>query len=120
MSAELRITDTNSVNDSKGRALGLEGNDFLYIIGGFVAAFACYLLLDVLLGAATLASILLALPILVLPTAWVLLFRHNKPDGYAEDFFDQLVTGEGWSFAARNQPAHPGRSSPISHEKRRT
>ena len=50
MSAELRITDTNSVNDSKGRALGLEGNDFLYVIGGFVAAFACYLLLDVLLG----------------------------------------------------------------------
>lgn len=120
MSAELRITDTNSVNDSKGRALGLEGNDFLYVIGGFVAAFACYLLLDVLLGAATLPSILLALPILVLPTAWVLLFRHNKPDGYAEDFFDQLVTGEGWSFAARNQPAHPGRTGPTTHEKRRT
>jgi hypothetical protein len=91
--SELRITDTNSVNDSKGRALGLEGNDFLYVIGGFVAAFACYL---------------------------VLLFRHNKPDGYAEDFFDQLVTGEGWSFAARNQPTRPGRHGPNSHEKRRT
>lgn len=118
--SELRITDTNSVNDSKGRALGLEGNDFLYVIVGFVAAFACYLLLDVMLGAATLPSILLSLPLLVFPTAWVLLFRHNKPDGYAEDFFDQLVTGEGWSFAARNQPAHPGRIGPTSHENRRT
>ena len=118
--SELRITDTNSVNDSKGRALGLEGNDFLYLIGGFVAAFACYLLLDVMLGAATLPSILLALPLLAFPTAWVLFFRHNKPDGYAEDFFDQLVTGEGWSFAARNQPVHPGHSGPTLHEKRRT
>ena len=118
--SELRITDTNSVNDSKGRALGLEGNDFLYVIGGFVGAFASYLLLDVLLGAATLPAILLSLPILVLPSAWVLLFRHNKPDGYAEDFFDQLVTGEGWSFIARNQPTHPGRSGPPHHEKRRT
>jgi len=118
--SELRITDTNSVNDSKGRAFGLEGNDFLYVIGGFVGAFACYLVLDLMLGAASLPSILLALPLFVLPTAWVLLFRHNKPDGYAEDFFDQLVTGEGWSFAARNQPDYPGRTGPISHEKRRT
>jgi hypothetical protein len=118
--SELRVTDTNSVNDSKGRALGLEGNDFLYVIGGFVGAFACYLLLDMMLGAATLPSILLSLPILVLPTAWVLLFRHNKPDGYAEDFFDQLVTGEGWSFVARNQPVHPGCPCPTVHEKRRT
>jgi hypothetical protein len=30
------------------------------------------------------------------------------------------VTGEGWSFAARNQPAHPGRIGPIPYEKRRT
>ena len=113
---ELRITDTNSVNDSKGRALGLEGNDFVYIVGGFVGALACYLLLNVLFGAATFPSLLLSLPILALPTAWVLLFRHNKPDGYAEDFFDQLITGEGWSFAPRSQPV---RLSNSSHEKRR-
>lgn len=115
--SELRITDTNSVNDSKGRAFGLEGNDFLYVIGGFVGAFACYLLMDVLLGAASLPSILLSLPILILPTAWVLLFRHNKPDGYAEDYFDQLITGEGWSFAPRTQPS---RIAHHDHEKRRT
>lgn len=113
---ELRITDTNSVNDSKGRALGLEGNDFVYIVGGFVGALACYLLLNVLFGAAAFPSLLLSLPILVLPTAWVLLFRHNKPDGYAEDFFDQLITGEGWSFASRSQPVRP---SNTSHAKRR-
>lgn len=118
--SELRITDTNSVNDSKGRAFGLEGNDFLYVIGGFVAAFACYLLLDVLLGATSLPSILLALPLFLVPTAWVLLFRHNKPAGYAEDFFDQLITGDGWSFVVRNQPVHPAHIRPTSHEKRRT
>ncbi len=115
--SELRITDTNSVNDSKGRAFGLEGNNFLYVIGGFVGAFACYLLLAVVLGAASLPAILLSLPILILPTAWVLLFRHNKPEGYAEDYFDQLITGEGWSFTSRTQPQ---RTVNSSHEKRRT
>ena len=34
--SELRITDTNSANDSKGRAFGLEGNDFLYVLIGLV------------------------------------------------------------------------------------
>jgi hypothetical protein len=118
--SELRITDTNSVNDSKGRAFGLEGNDFLFVIGGFVAAFACYLLLNLILGTKALPAILLSLPLLALPTAWVLLLRHNKPQGYAEDMFDQLVTGEGWSFVARTQPAPLGRPGPLRHEKRCT
>lgn len=117
---ELRVTDTNSVNDSKGRAFGLDGNDFLYVIGGIVGALACFLLLHVLLGASATVALLFGAPILIVPTAWVLLFRHNKPDGYAEDFFDQLVTGEGWSFVSRNQPAHPGRPGSTPHEIRRT
>jgi hypothetical protein len=113
---ELRITDTNSVNDNKGRAFGLEGNNFLYVIIGFVVALACYLVFDFMLGATALVSILLSLPLLIIPAAWVLLLRHNKPEGYAEDFFDQLINGEGWSFAPRSQPARIGQQN---HEKRR-
>lgn len=110
---ELRITDTNSVNDSKGRAFGLEGNDFLYVIGGIVGALACFLLLHVLFGAGAMTALLFAAPILLLPTAWVLLLRHNKPEGYAEDLFDHLVNREGWTYAPGTQSARlPGGKEP--------
>ena len=106
--SELRITNTNSVDDSKGRAFGLEGNDFLYVLGAFVAALALYLMLVGLFRVGLLAAFLVALPVLLGPTAWVLLFRHNRPAGYAEDWFDDLVNGEGWSFAFRAQLRPPG------------
>lgn len=111
--SELRITDTNSANDSKGRAFGLEGNDFIYVLVSFVVALGLYLLLSVLLGVGRLAALVVALPFLLGPLAWVLLLRHNKPEGYAEDWFDQKFNGEGWSFVVRVQP-----SSHQSHERR--
>src|SRR2546423_1842102 len=85
--AELRITDTNSANDSKGRAFGLEGNDFIYVLIAFVAAMALYLVSHVVLLVPAVGALVLALPIFMVPAAWVLLLRHNKPAGYAEDWF---------------------------------
>ena len=111
--SELRITDTNSVNDTKGRAFGLQGNDFIYVLVAFVVALGLYLLLNVMLGVGKLPALVVALPFLLGPLAWVLFLRHNKPDGYAEDWFDQKFNGEGWAFVVRAQP-----SSPRSHEKR--
>lgn len=101
--AELRITDTNSANDSRGRALGLEGNDFVYVIVAMVAALGIYVVCTVILGVAWLGALILALPWFAVPTAWVLLLRHNKPAGYAEDWIDHCVNREGWSFAPRTQ-----------------
>lgn len=115
--AELRITDTNSANDSKGRAFGLEGNDFVYILVAVVAAMGLYLVCAVILRLPVMAALVLAVPVCVLPTAWVLLLRHNKPAGYAEDWFEQLVNREGWSFAPRAQ-IQPRRNS--RHEQSRT
>ena len=105
--SELRITSTNSVNDSRGRAFGLEGNDFIYVLAAFIAALGLYIVLSYVLGFALLVALTFALPVLLAPTAWVLFLRHNKPDGYAEDFLDDLVNGEGWSLVARSQPARP-------------
>ena len=107
----MRITDTNSVNDSKGRAFGLEGNDFLYVLGGAVAALGLYLALVGLVHVGMLAALILVLPVFVGPSAWVLLLRHNKPEGYAEDFFDDLVNGEGWSLAQQAQWVRPGKET---------
>jgi hypothetical protein len=103
---ELRVTDTNSANDSKGRAFGLEGNNFLYILIAFVAALGGYLVLNVFLGVGMLAALTLTLPILLLPAGWVLLLKHNRPEGYAGDLFDSVTNREGWSFAPRVQSSH--------------
>ena len=111
----LRITDTNSANDTKGRALGFEGNDFVYVIIGFVVALGLYLLLSVLFGCGKIVALLLAVPFLAGPLAWILFLKHNRPEGYAEDWMDQTFGGGGWSCATHAQPAPP--HSP-SHEER--
>jgi hypothetical protein len=107
----LRITDTNSANDSKGRALGFEGNDFLYIVVGIIGAIGLFLLLYALLAVAPASAILLSAPVFIISLLWVLVFRHNKPEGYAEDFFDYALNREGFEFV-RNQAASP---EPFPH-----
>ena len=102
---ELRVTDTNSANDSKGRALGLEGNDFLFVIGAIVASLAIYLVMNYVLGAGMTIALIVAIPVFLGPVTWVLILRRNKPEGYAEDFFDQVFNREGWSFAPHAQPS---------------
>src|SRR6266540_5038596 len=106
--SELRITDTHSVNDSKGRAFGLEGNDFIYVLVAFVVALALYLVFTFVLRVG-MAALVFSLPVLIGPLVWVLLLRHNKPEGYAEDVFDDLVNGEGWSLANHGPPNSPGK-----------
>src|ERR1041385_6962572 len=102
--SELRVTDTNSANDSKGRAFGLEGNDFMYVLVAIVAAIGFYLVLNLVLRIGFGVAFAMAVPIFLGPLAWVLFLRHNKPAGFAEDWFDQISNKEGWSFAARTQP----------------
>ena len=101
--AELRVTDTNSANDNRGRAFGLEGNDFIYVLVAFVAALALYAVCTAVLRVPALGAVVLSLPVFAGPTTWVLLLRHNKPAGYAEDWFEHLVNREGWSYAPRAQ-----------------
>lgn len=93
----LRITDTNSANDSRGRAFGLEGNDFIWVLAGLVVALGLYLLLAVLFHCPKLLALGLVLPFALGPLAWMVLLRHNRPDGFAEDWFAQKFDGAGWS-----------------------
>ena len=104
---ELRITDTNSSNDSKGRALGFEGNDFLYVVVGIVAAIGVFLMLYAVFAVSLLTSAVISALLAIGPTLWVLLFRSNRPDGYAEDFFDDLFNREGFTYAPNSQPSFP-------------
>lgn len=107
----LRITDTNSSNDSKGRAFGMEGNDFIYVLIAFVVAMGLYLVFAFVLHVGMAVALLFSLPVLLAALFWVLVFRHNKPEGYAEDFFDDMVNGEGWSLTTCPQPLRSGKES---------
>lgn len=110
--SELRITDTNSVNDSRGRAFGLEGNDFIYVLVAFVVALGLYIVFAFLLRVGMAVALIFSVPILLVTLAWVVFLRHNKPEGYAEDLFDDLVNGEGWSLTVpQKQPVRPGKES---------
>ncbi len=104
---ELRITDTNSANDSRGRAFGLEGDDFIYVLVSFVGALALYLLFAFVFRVGTVAGLSFSLPLFFGVLAWVVIFRHNRPDGYAEDWLDDMVNGEGWSLVSSVQPRPP-------------
>ena len=114
--SELRITDTNSANDSRGRAFGLEGNDFIYVLVALVFAMGLYVVCTTILRIRVLPAVILSLPFFLAPAAWVLLLRHNKPAGFAEDWFDHLVNREGWSFAPVTQ-SKPSRSSSREHAR---
>ncbi|MGH7956637.1 MAG: hypothetical protein ACREH8_06465 [Opitutaceae bacterium] len=107
----LRITDTNSVNDSRGRAFGLEGNDFVYVLIAFVVSLGMYLVFAFLLRVGMVVALLFSLPVLLIVVTWVLCLRHNKPNGYAEDVFDDWVNGDGWSLASRGHSRPPGKES---------
>jgi len=107
--SELRITDTNSVNDSRGRAFGLEGNDFIYVLIAFVVALGLYFIFAFVLRVGMAVSLVFSLPVLLATVGWIVVLRHNKPDGYAEDLFDDIVNGEGWSFGVQTQPIQPGK-----------
>jgi hypothetical protein len=79
------------------------------VLIAFVVSLALYLLFAFVLRVGIFAALVLSLPAFLGVTAWVLFFRHNRPDGFAEDWFDDLVNGEGWSLAARTQPVRPGK-----------
>jgi hypothetical protein len=102
--AELRITDTNSANDSRGRAFGLEGNDFVYVLVALVAAMGLYVVCTAVLHFRIVPALVLAIPVFVVPAAWVVFLRHNKPAGYAADWFENFINREGWSQAPGAQP----------------
>lgn len=102
--SELRITSTNSANDAKGRAFGLEGNDFVIVLVALIAAIALYIVFSYIFRVRAMVAFGLALPVLLGPTLWVVLLRHNRPEGYAEDLFEDVVNGEGWSLAPVAQP----------------
>ena len=104
-SCPIRLTDTNSSNDSSGRTWGLDGSLFWIVIGGAAASIGLMLFLFSAMHWNFLPSLATA----AIPSGATLLyvfgFRQGKPPGYDIDILDTLLHGSG--FAPEPQPITP-------------
>jgi hypothetical protein len=105
--SELRFTDTNSADDSKGRTWGLDGNLFWYLAGGaFVSVVLLLLLFSVYRLSFAAAGFIAGIPLL-LALVYVFGFRQGKPPGYDVDCLEYWIGGKGFGPDLRPQLRHP-------------
>lgn len=103
---QLRLTDTNSADDSKGRTWGLDGNLFWHvIIGGFVFVITLLLLFSALRMDFWTSFAIASVPFALL-LAYVFLLRQGKPPGYDVDLLDGWLKGRSFRIASRDT-THP-------------
>ena len=90
---ELRYTDTNSGDDSAGRAFGLDGDLYLPLVVAFMVAMGLAGLFGFLVRTGwVFAGVAGATPLLTV-AAWIVLLKHGKPAGYDRDKLADLFGG---------------------------
>lgn len=104
---QLRFTDTNSADDSKGRTWGLDGNLFWYLAGGaFVSVVLMLLFFSVYRLSFGASGFIAALP-LILALTYVFGFRQGKPPRYDVDCLEYWIGGKGFGPELHSQLNHP-------------
>ena len=103
----LRLTETNSADDSQGRTWGLEGNLFWYMTGGCFASVMTLLIVFSVAKVSFLISLAVAAVPLALTLVYVYGFRQGKPPGYDMDCLDLWVKGSGFGPDVSDRPRHP-------------
>jgi len=89
---DLIITMTHSVKESKGNALGLEGNQGLYVVGGICVSFIIMFIgMNNDWGSSSLFTVMAIPP--VIACIYVFIFLRNKPPGYQKSLLHTLLLG---------------------------
>lgn len=104
MSNGLRLTDTNSADDSQGQVWFLEGNLFIPFVASFVFSIFITILLYSIFHIGILVAIIFGSLPFVLTLAYLLLFKQGKPPGYSQDVFELFAVGKGFEFNQNIQP----------------
>lgn len=94
---ELRRTDTNAADDSRGRAFGLEGDLYLPVVAALLGSLGLFALFGLGFGVGWPLAAGLAAGPLALTLAWAFGLRHGRPPGYDRDWMEQrLGSGDFW------------------------
>jgi hypothetical protein len=113
MKEEIRFTDTNAADDSKGRTWGLEGDLFWIVVGGGFAFVMILLLCFSALKMSFIVSLIIAAVPLTLCLIYIFAFRQGKPAGYDVDCLDYWLNGAGFSPDWQRQTKHPLQTSDV-------
>lgn len=104
---ELRLSDTNSADDSTGRTWGLDGGLFWYLVAGVFAFVVTLLFLFSAMRVSFAASLVVAAVPLALMATYVFGFRQGRPPAYDLDIVDYWTNGAGFGPNPQLQPKHP-------------
>jgi hypothetical protein len=113
MKDNVRFTDTNAADDSKGRTWGLEGDLFWIIVGGGFAFVMVLLLCFSAMKMSFFTSLFIAAIPLTLCLIYIFVFRQGKPAGYDIDCLDYWSSGTGFTPNFQRQPKHPLSKSDV-------
>ena len=106
---DLRHTDTNAADDSRGRAFGLDGNLYLPVVIAVVGSLGIGAALANLLHVGwVVAGVVASLPLAV-TVFWAIGLKHGKPSGYDRDWLEQKF---GRGDFTREQAAQQGLLEP--------
>ena len=105
--SDIRFTDTNSADDSKGKTWGLDGNLFWYVIGGGFASVCIMLLLFSSYRMSFFTSAAIAVIPLIVMLIYVFGFRQGKPPRYDVDCLEYWLFGKGFSPEPQPKIQHP-------------
>jgi hypothetical protein len=113
MKDNIRFTDTNAADDSKGRTWGLEGDLFWIVVAGGFAFVMILLVCFSALKMPLMTSLLIGAVPLTLCLIYIFAFRQGKPASYDVDCLDYWLNGSGFSPDFQRQPKHPLLSSDV-------
>jgi hypothetical protein len=105
--SDLRITDTNSGDDTEGSAFGLTGNLYLPLVLAGVAAPVAGIFLHFVVRVPALISGVVAVVPVALAACWVFGLRQGKPAGYDRDRVEEWLGGGSFTLVAAQQKGNP-------------
>ena len=90
---DLRRTETNSSDDSRGRAFGLEGDLYLPVVIAAVVSLGLLALLGLVLRTGWAAAGSVSVVPFGLTLGWAVFLKHGRPPGYDRDWIEQQLGG---------------------------
>jgi len=102
----LRVTSTNSGDDSSGKIWGIEGNNLFILLGALIFGVALALVLKKN-GYPISISVAAGLALLALAAGYVFWLRQGRPAAYDRDLLELLLSGKGWEQDRKKQPHIP-------------